>query len=193
MGEDLPLKKATAKTFKRSDAVALLAKGPFDEVWKQPSVFSYMSILEDVVEAFFGRLVMSIEESGKSHGIGVQIAHNILHTFFDAEKISIYYKDVFDAISRLKELYESKILGYRWPFNDTYEYAKSDTDEFTVKVYGWPLGDKTPIPQNRMLLAVAKGYDKDRVKEDGSNIALDKLANIYKIVEKISDPGERMK
>jgi len=193
MGEDLPLKKSAPRTFKKSEALRLLRENKFEDVWKHPSVFSYMSILEDVMEAFCGALVVSVEESGFSHGLGVQIVHNILHSFFDAETISIDYKDVFDAVTRLKELYESKILGYRWPFAQTYEISKDEiggVETFTVKVYGWPVGDKVAIARNRIMLAMATGLDKDRVKEDASRIALEKLEKDYGIVEKIADPRE---
>ena len=193
MGEDLPLKKNAPRTFKKKEALYLLETKKLEEVWKHPSVFSYLSILEDVLEAFCGFLVCLFEEKGYSHGVGVQAVHNILRSLFNAEKISIDYKDVFDAVTRLKELYEAKALGYRWPFNQTYNIIKDDTtgaEVWTIQVYGWPLGDRSVKPANRVILAVATGLDKDRVKEEASGLALAKLEKDYSIKEKISDPRE---
>jgi dsRNA-specific ribonuclease len=188
----LPQKKNALRTFNKSYVIQLLATQKFEDVWKDPAVFSYMSILEDVMEAFCGALVYSVQKAGYSHGLGVQIVHNILHSFFDKEQISIDYRDVFDAVTRLKELYESKALGYRWPFAQTYKIDKDEATEiFTVHVFGWPTGDKTAVPQNRIMLATASGPDKDRTKEEASKIALDVLEKKYGIKERIADPREQ--
>jgi dsRNA-specific ribonuclease len=176
------------------DEIAVLkAKAPKDlRQYKSSKGKSkdYISVLEDVMEAFFGCLVTIIQNSGKSHGVAVQICHNIMRSFFDAEEISTKYDEVFDAISRLKELYESKNRGFRWPNDQAYVVNKVN-DTFKADVYGWPKGTKTPEDKNKILLASAVGVDKDEAKQKAAAKALAILDSSYAIKEFPSNPYER--
>jgi dsRNA-specific ribonuclease len=155
----------------------------------------YFSVLEDVMEAYFGCLTTIIQNSGKSHGVAVQISHNILRSFFDVEEISTKYEDVFDAISRLKELYESKKRGFKWPNDQAYVVTSggygAPTASFKADVYGWPRGDKKPEDKNKVLLATATAEDKDEAKQKAATKALAILDSSYGIKEFASDPYER--
>lgn len=151
----------------------------------------YISMLEDVMEAYFGCLVTIIQNSGKTHGVAVQICHNIMRSFFDVEVISTKYEDVFDAISRLKELYESKKRGFRWPNDKAYVVTKLNNELFEAKVFGWPKGNKMPEDVNKVLLASATGSDGDEAKQKAAAKALAALDSSYGIKEFPSDPHER--
>lgn len=190
-GADVKTKKG--KPFKVGDVVKLLETKSMAEISGLMSVVDYLSMLEDVVEAFFGWLVIAVEDSGKSHGVAIQISHNILASFFDNEVINIKYEEVFDAISRLKELYESKNLGYRWPNDKAYQISQIEEDKFRVDVYGWPKGDKKVTDQNKVKLATMTGYDKDDVKQKAANVALQVLDRTYNVREAPPNPFERTK
>jgi len=163
------------------------------------SNIEYMSMLEDVMEAFCGHLILTIEGAGHSHGVAVQIVHNILYSFFDAEEISLKYEDVFDGITRLKELYESKAKGLRWPTGKVKVYRitkigdekKGEQVGYEVQVYGWPKGNKTPIDENRVVLATARASSDDVAKHEASVKALKVLETTYGIVEFKADPYQR--
>jgi dsRNA-specific ribonuclease len=152
----------------------------------------YLAMLEDVLEAFFGCLVTIVEKSGKVFGVGQQIAYTIISSFLNELEISIKYEDVFDAVSRLKELYESKHRGSKWPHSETYEITKLADGKYQVKVFGWPLGDKKydkeHPEENRVELANVKSLNKDEAKQKASNLALRKLDTVYHITEAIPNP-----
>lgn len=151
----------------------------------------YVSVLEDVMEAYMGCLVTIITNSGNQHGTAVQVCHNILESFFDAEKISIKYEDVFDAVSRLKELYESKRRGFRWPNDQAYVVTKIKDESFKAQVYGWPLDDRKPEEKNKTLLAEEFGTDGEEAKQKAATKALLVLDSVYNIPENTSDAYEK--
>lgn len=150
----------------------------------------YLSMLEDIMEAFFGCLVTIIRKHGKSHGVASEISHNILKSFFDPVEISIDYKVVFDPVSRLKELYESKTKELRWPNASAYQCSKIG-EEHEVIVYGWPKNDKQALPQNRVELGRAKSINKKDAKEEAAGKALKKLEVQWGISEHIPNPFEK--
>lgn len=188
-GETLATKKG--KPFLLKEAMEYLKSKPISEIMGHQAAFTYLSMLEDTMEAFFGWLVETITSSGKSHGLAIQICHNILKTFFDNEEISIEFSEVFDAISRLKELYESKARGYRWPNDKAYNITNITETTFKVEVYGWPLGDKSVDPKNKVVLSSVTGDDKEDTKQRAAGAALAKLASTYKITESPPDPYQK--
>jgi dsRNA-specific ribonuclease len=150
----------------------------------------YLSMLEDVVEAFCGCLINLFKKIGLTRAIGEQVVNNILTTFYNAMDISIRYEDVFDPITRLKELYEAKGRGYKWgPGVKIYQqYVDPETKKVTVKVYGWPLGDRTMKDENKKLLANVTADTVSEAKEQASLKALRVLDEVYKIGEVAPDP-----
>jgi len=188
-GDTLITKKG--KPFLLKDVVEILRTKTISEITGHMAAFTYLSLLEDSMEGFFGWLVMTVIDSGKSHGVAIQICHNILRSFFDAENISIEYDQVFDAVSRLKELYEMKSRGYRWPNDKAYQITSIEDDKFRVDVFGWPKGDKKVTDENRVKLATEVGHDKDDVKQKAAGKALQVLARTYHISETPPDPYQR--
>jgi hypothetical protein len=74
----------------------------------------------------------------------------------------------------------------------TYEYSFDETKGInTVKVYGWPKGNKTPVAANRVLLATDTARDKDDAKMKASRKALEVLNKTYGITEIPSDPYKK--
>jgi dsRNA-specific ribonuclease len=64
------------------------------------------SLLEDVFEAFVGATeIILIEEFGMV-GVANQIIYNFIKPIFDAKEISFAPEDLYDAKTRLKELFE---------------------------------------------------------------------------------------
>lgn len=178
------------KPFNCSEGKSL---GMIQEIEKNPDLdknMFYLSMLEDIMEAFFGCLIILIKKHGKSHGVATEICHNILKSFFDPVEISIDYKVVFDPVSRLKELYESKTKELRWPNASAYQCTKIG-EENEVIVYGWPKNDKTPVPQNRVELGRAKSINKKDAKEEAAAKALKKLESQWGITEYIPNPFEK--
>jgi len=68
-------------------------------------------LLEDVFEAFLGATASIIDNQIKM-GIGYAITYDILKNIFDDIPISLKYEDLYDAKTRLKELFDAfKNLG----------------------------------------------------------------------------------
>ena len=64
-----------------------------------------LSILEDVFEAFLG-VTEYIVDSRIALGLGYMVCYRILKGWFDAMAIDISYEHLFDAKTRLKELFD---------------------------------------------------------------------------------------
>jgi dsRNA-specific ribonuclease len=171
----------------------------------------FRSLYEDAFEAFCGCLVDCITRVGFGYGAAIEVCHNILRTFFDAETISIKYEDVYDPVTRLKELYTSTKFGLRWvehrdatyyqgikgkmeshpPRGDKYqtiEKLDGAGDKYRVKIWGWPLGDKKVKLSNEMLLAEVEAYGKAAAKAKASKIALRVLDSQFHIRDVPVDP-----
>ena len=159
---------------------------------------SYEKMLENVMEAFFGCIVIVIETRlKKSHGTAIQICHFILRSFFDHIEISTRYEDVFDAVTRLKELYRAERRGLLWPSGEvqlhkdgnirkegTYKFevdVSGPVPVYSATVYGWPLGDRKAIPQNRVMLSSGTGINKKDLKQKVAAEALKVLETTYGI------------
>jgi dsRNA-specific ribonuclease len=143
---------------------------------KQFTADEYSSLLEDVFEGFFGGLYDIIVGSGFSHGAATDTIGNILKYMFDQGEI------VFgvDAVTKLKELYESKVIGLNWPNKEMLRVYKEGS-QTRVIVYGWPKGDKTPVPSNRIVLGEAVDPSEKMAKRKAAEIALEVLDKTYQI------------
>jgi len=67
-------------------------------------------LLEDVFEAFLGATEMIVDESTKKIGAGYACVYRILKVIFDEMDISLAYEDLYDAKTRLKELFDARSL-----------------------------------------------------------------------------------
>jgi dsRNA-specific ribonuclease len=63
------------------------------------------SVLEDVFEAFIGATELLLDEKIK-RGVGYSIIYNIIESLLDSVDISLQYEVLFDAKTRLKEIFD---------------------------------------------------------------------------------------
>ncbi len=153
----------------------------------------YMSMLEDTLEAFLGCLV-DISNSMHKYKIGYHFAYNFISDILDEIRIPITYDEVFDAKSRLKEIYDKR--GWKIK-NEIQVSSKINNDapigmrtSHTVKVYGYPLGDKTSTYQNRVLLSCQEAKSIGIAEQLACEESIAKLRK-YNIVDIPPNPYER--
>lgn len=157
---------------------------------KQPNLLinkEWIDMLGDVMEAFCGCLAQVIIDSGFMRGAAIEIVNRILKSFFDKEEISTRYEDIFDHVTRLKELYESKRFRpeERWPFNFAFDIQRTGSS-YVMNVYGWPSISR-PNQLNRKLLASVRGTDPKRKKEYKEYLAKTALEILKKPPHNISE------
>jgi len=121
--------------------INLISKKSFAEFAKQLSFWNFVSAdsetrsmkmdktLEDVFEAFFGA-TESIIDSRIQLGAGYSICYNIIEKLLDSRDISLKYDHLFDAKTRLKEIFDhfgEKIgtLKYETDKVDRIHYVKA--------------------------------------------------------------------
>lgn len=85
---------------------------------------NWSSVVEDTMEAFFGCLKLNIERLGYAKGVGFEVCSRILYSYYRETDIDISYDNIFDPITRLKELYQSATV--KW-------YSHSHSDGSKVK------------------------------------------------------------
>lgn len=91
-----------------------------------------MSVLEDVFESFIG-VTEYIINRRLYNGLGYICCYNILQSYFDKIPIDISYENLFDAKTRLKELFDwyKEKLGLL-----SYQYDKeSGLNSYIVRIY----------------------------------------------------------
>lgn len=147
----------------------------------------HIKILGDVFEAFAGTLTNVVNKK-KRRGVGYAVVYRIVEMYLDTHEMSLEYEDMFDAKSRLKELFDK----YGW--GDINRAMKSEREEdgrlWTVTVSGYPRGDKTVKPENKVVLSTVKIAGKSDAQQLASEKAIEKLGK-YKISVLPPDPYER--
>lgn len=125
-----------------------------------------MSILEDVFEAFIGVTEYIIDQ--RMHlGLGYLCCYKILKSWLDVIPIDISYEQLFDAKTRLKELFDinKDTLG-----NMSYEYEKQMTGNSVVQIYRLYFGEKIFIASGHSMI------NKAHAEQEASEGALRVLA-----------------
>lgn len=80
---------------------------PFISAPNETRTFKQQDLLEDTFEAFIGATEMILDErKGDKVGIGYAHVYRILKNIFDNMEISLAYEDLFDAKTRLKEIFD---------------------------------------------------------------------------------------
>lgn len=107
-------------------------------------------LLEDVFEAFIGATEYILDSQVK-FGVGYVVVYKILNKIFDSLDISLNYNNLFDAKTRLKEIFDSneQKLGqikYKYKF----ENNLTTTNIFKINQYIYPskngkIDKKNPI------------------------------------------------
>lgn len=80
------------------------------------------SLLEDVLEAFLGAIEYIIDSVGFGGSKGYSICCIVLGWIFDNINISIRYEDLFDAKTRIKEVFDMFSTDTRRPIGGTLYY-----------------------------------------------------------------------
>ena len=62
-------------------------------------------LLEDTLEAFIGATAFILDNKIK-HGVGYAVVYEILKSIFDGMDISLKYENLYDPITRLKEIFD---------------------------------------------------------------------------------------
>ena len=125
-----------------------------------------ISVLEDVFESFIGVTEYIINQR-LYNGLGYICCYNILRSYFDKIPIDISYESLFDAKTRLKELFDlyKDKLGVI-----TYQYEKeSCLNSYIVKVYKISVGKTT----DKILISESHSQiSKSDAEQKASEIAL---------------------
>lgn len=139
--------------------------------WKFISISQYEretkmnKILEDVFEAFFGLTEFLIDQD-IAFGLGYQMCYNMIKSFMDTDDISLKYEVIFDAKTRLKEIFDCfKELG-------TLEYRSNrniETKLHTISVV------RKCTDGTEVVLATADAFLKIDAEQKGADIAVQLL------------------
>lgn len=128
-------------------------------------------LLEDVFESFIGATKIILSENFGMVGVANQFIYNFIKSIFDERNISFAPEDLYDAKTRLKELFDNKTDGnpifvnFGGPVYE--ELSNTETRMFFRK--------------NRNLVFVGDGRTKQMREKSAAQKALDFLkANGYK-------------
>jgi len=89
-------------------------------------------LLEDAMEAFIGCTEQLLDNKYRP-GVGYAIVYDILSSIFDQIDISLAYNDLYDAKTRIKELFDAykDVLG-SWAYIDTREELLAESIIYQV-------------------------------------------------------------
>ncbi len=126
----------------------------------------YSAMFQRSFEAFIGVLSGIVNEK-RGIGVGYSVAYSVIKSFLDSTPISKEYKDIFDAKTRLKEIFDA----YRWGFDkNIYNEYDNDSNTWTIKIYGYPKGGRVE------LASIKSETTKKRAQQIASQRALKKLS-----------------
>lgn len=124
-------------------------------------------VLEDVFEAFIGATELLADEKIKQ-GVGYTIVYNIISTILDSVDISLEYEVLFDAKTRLKEIFDKfkERIG-----KIEYDAVRGETDKlFTVNAL-------SVLPNGRrQILGTGKASLKIDAEQRAAEVAIQTLA-----------------
>lgn len=110
---------------------------------KEEDSHNRFKLLEDVFEAFIGVTKIILDSHFNSVGIASQVIYNFIEPLFDKKEISLDYNILFDAKTRLKELFDQQVILRQKYGKPVYEYDshKSESilyfqNDIHIKFYG---------------------------------------------------------
>lgn len=158
-------------------------------VQKSEKNIKYISMLEDVVEAFFGA-IMIISKKKYSLGVGYAVCHNILGVYYDKKQVSLKWEDVFDSVTRIKEIYDD--LGWDFDQNISTKFLR-DKSSYSSIIWGYPKGDRTKNPENKDFISKGFAPTLEEARDKACLYAIRNLRQNYGIVEHIPSPYTTIK
>jgi dsRNA-specific ribonuclease len=78
---------------------------PFITATEEERTRERKDLLEDTLEAFIGATAFILDNKIRQ-GVGYAIVYDILSSIFDSMTISLKYEDLYDSITRLKEIFD---------------------------------------------------------------------------------------
>lgn len=162
--------------------IRLVSKNNFSEIAEQFGFLPFIqvneenmktklnlkSLLEDVLEAFFGATEILIDRHF-GQGTGYQICYELLKHILDRKTISLKYEDLYDPITRLKETFDIFKTSSLWG-QVRYENTKNESMQY-VTVFQYD-----PISGRKVALGYASAPTLDEAKQNASVVAIEKLA-----------------
>jgi dsRNA-specific ribonuclease len=141
------------------------------------------SLLEDVFEAFLG-VIEEIVDRKRTVGSGYAVAFGVLTKIFNRKQISLAYDDLYDAKTRLKELFDmhESHLG-PLSYVDTKnrdgkaisEVFRVDGVRYATRNNGMP-NKKKILEGKRIIMGTGYGSTKSDAQQNAADMALDTLA-----------------
>lgn len=192
------LKYGFSEHIRYSDEVAEKLRGiPEHEIVKT-SV--YASLIEDTVEAFTGVMMNMVDRvNNVPAGPGYAVTHAWWWEILKEMNLSTKYVDVWDPVSRLKEIFDSR-KNDGWEFNKSIiqrsEEYRHDTRTgkerpyFTIKYFAYLKGDRKASAANKVLIGEATDISVDESKQEAAKKGLATLKR-YGIVDVPKDPFKR--
>lgn len=162
--------------------IKLVSKNNFSEIAEQFGFLPFIqineenmktklnlkSVLEDVLEAFFGATEILIDRHfGQGSGYG--ICYELLKHIMDRRPISLKYEDLYDPITRLKETFDIFRTSSLWG-QVRYENTKSESMQY-VTVFQYD-----PVSGRKVALGSASAPTLDEAKQKAAMIAIERLA-----------------
>lgn len=163
--------------------IKLVSKNNFSEIAEQFGFLPFIqineenmkqklnlrSVLEDVLEAFFGATEMLIDRHfGPGSGYG--ICYELLRHIMDRHPISLQYEDLYDPITRLKETFDIFRSSSLWG-QVRYDNIKDGPFQY-VTVFQFD-----PMTGRKVALGHASAPTLDEAKQKAATVAIEKLAS----------------
>jgi len=173
------------------------SKQCFSEIARKLGFWSFISatndlrqrkmkpLLEDVFEAFLGATEQILDKKRRV-GVGYAIVYDILSSIFDEMNISLKYEDLYDAKTRLKELFdlfESQLgpLVYTDKKNDMITVSSV----FYVKGGGYQTRHDGSINKNKII-----GGKYVKIGEGSASLKSDSQQNAANVaIKTLNDKG----
>jgi len=136
--------------------------------------------LEDVFEAFFGATQKLIDSEIRM-GVGYSICYNIITNLFDTLHISLKYEDLYDAKTRLKEVFDffKETIG-----QIKYENERVDRIQY-VKVFR--LYTDSRGKKQKILLGEGSAALKPDAQQRAATRALEHLNREGKFIKEVPE------
>lgn len=92
------------------------------------------SLLEDTFEAFIG-LTENVINTKMEAAIGETVCYTFVSSVLDKISVSLKYEDLFDAKTRLKEIFDSKEIKQKFSMTGVEYESAYENDLFTSRVF----------------------------------------------------------
>lgn len=168
------LKNLYVSTDSFSDIAYKLGFEPFIKATNEELIHpeKRLKLLEDVFEAFIGVTKVVLEKHFGVVGLANQIIYNLIKSIFDQRDISLNNEDLFDAKTRLKELFDQQLLLKQQFGFPVYKY-----DQTTLQ-------STLHFQKGSHVVFIGSGKTKPQKEKDTSKQAIEYLKSVGFEVEK---------